>query len=136
MELLLNLAWLLLAVPAWWLWRGSRNARKFTSLQCVLTLGCVLVMLFPVVSATDDLRAMRAELEEPQSSKRIVRAAANDKASLGHNRLLSSPALLASPLSFALKAERGNLPLGTPLGLLAAATALPPGRAPPVSRLA
>jgi len=136
MELLLNLAWLLLAVPAWWLWRGSRNAHKFSSLQCVLTLGCVLVMLFPVVSATDDLRGMRAELEEPQSSKRIVRVAASDKAALGHNRLLSSPALLASPLSFALKAEHGNFPPGVFLAIVAAATALPPGRAPPLSRLA
>lgn len=136
MELLLNLAWLLLALPALWLWRGSRSIRKFTSLQCVLTLCCVLVMLFPVVSATDDLRAMRAELEEPQSSKRVVRAAASEKASLGHNRLLSPPALLGTALSFALKAERCNLPLGTLLDLPAAPTALPSGRAPPVPRLA
>lgn len=136
MELLLNLAWLLLAVPAWWLWRGSRNAHQFSSLQCVLTLGCVLVMLFPVVSATDDLRAMRAELEEPQSSKRVVRVAANDRASLAHSRPLSPPALLATPLSFTLKAEGGSLALGTSLALPAAPTALPPGRAPPVPRLA
>jgi hypothetical protein len=69
MELLLNLAWLLLALPAYWLWRGSRTAhasRKFTSLQCLLALGCMLVVLFPVVSATDDLRAMRAwKLQTP-----------------------------------------------------------------------
>ena len=62
MELLLNLFWLLLAMPAYWLWRYSRTApqrRKFNALQCFLALGCLLVILFPVVSASDDLRAMR-----------------------------------------------------------------------------
>jgi len=65
MELLLNLAWLLLAVPACWLWRVSRRegARcNFSASQCLLVLGCVLVILFPVVSATDDMCAMRAEM--------------------------------------------------------------------------
>jgi len=66
MELLLNLAWMLLAVPAYWLWRRdarSRMARRITALQCLLALGCVLVLLFPVISASDDLHAMRAEME-------------------------------------------------------------------------
>ena len=135
MELLLNLAWLLLAVPAWWLWRGSRGAPKLSSRQCLLTLGCVLVMLFPVVSATDDLRAVRAVLEEPQSTKKIVRQASNDKSSLGH-RLLSPPALLTTPLSFALKAERGSLALGTSLFFTAAPSEVFSGRAPPASCLA
>jgi hypothetical protein len=67
MELLLNLAWLLLALPAFWLWRDARSVRAgrgFTPLQCLLALGCILVILFPVVSATDDLRAMSTEIEE------------------------------------------------------------------------
>lgn len=84
MELLLNLAWLLLALPAYGLWRASRTpqaGRRFSSLQCLLALGCMLVVLFPVVSATDDLRAMRAEMEESPSSKRAIRQASNDKAS-------------------------------------------------------
>jgi hypothetical protein len=139
MELLLNLAWLLLTLPAWWLWRSSRGAHsrhEVRSWQCVLTLGCVLVILFPVISATDDLCAMRAEQEEPQSSKRVVRQASNGKASLGHNRLPSAPGLLAAALSFSLNAERGDLPLRTLLILPATATVLPPGRAPPVLCLA
>jgi len=79
MELLLNLAWLLLAVPAYWLWRGSCAQRKFSSLQCLLALGCMLVILFPVISATDDLRAMRTEMEESPVSKRTLRQASGDK---------------------------------------------------------
>ena len=84
MELLLNLAWLLLALPAYWLWRharGARTSRAFTSLQCLLALGCVLVILFPVVSATDDLHVMRAEIEESPAGKRSVWQASHDKAS-------------------------------------------------------
>lgn len=67
MELLLNLIWLLLVVPAFWVWHGATFkgvGRKRRSGPCVLTLGCVLVLLFPVVSATDDLQAMRPEVEE------------------------------------------------------------------------
>ena len=97
MELLLNLAWLLLALPAFWLWRGSRCARhrrKFTALQCLLALGCMLVILFPVVSATDDLRAMRNEMEESPASKRTIRQASNDKASAW--KWQSPPALTAT----------------------------------------
>jgi hypothetical protein len=74
-ELLLNLAWLLLALPAYCLWRDSKAAhdgRRFTSLQALLALGCVLVVLFPVISATDDLRAMRTEMEESPAGKRSV----------------------------------------------------------------
>src|SRR5579864_43 len=72
MELLLNLTWLLLAFPAYWLWRAHRTTQK-SSLQCLLSLGCLLVVLFPVISATDDLQAMRTEMEESSFSKRTLR---------------------------------------------------------------
>lgn len=74
MELLLNLAWLLLGLPAFWLWRDSRSAygRRIAPIQILLTLGCMLVILFPVISASDDLQAMRAEMEETPASKRSV----------------------------------------------------------------
>lgn len=74
MELLLNLAWLLLGLPAFWLWRDSRSAygRRVAPIQILLTLGCMLVILFPVISASDDLQAMRAEMEETPASKRSI----------------------------------------------------------------
>jgi hypothetical protein len=84
MELLLNLAWLLLALPAYWLWRHSSTIpahRRFTSLQCLLALGCMLVILFPVVSATDDLHAMRAEMEDSSATKRSIGQRASEKSS-------------------------------------------------------
>src|ERR1700683_3727723 len=99
MELLLNLAWLLLALPAYWLWKrdaGTRLARRVSSLQCLLALGCALVLLFPVVSASDDLHAMRAEMEDSSNSKRTVRQAGSDKNSAWVNRLQGPAAPVAS----------------------------------------
>lgn len=95
MELLLNLAWLLLALPAYWLWRRSLRTRaqgRISSLQCLLALGCMLVLLFPVISATDDVHALRAEMEESSPGKRGVRQAAIEKLSAGHARWHNPPA--------------------------------------------
>jgi len=96
MELLLNLAWVLMALPSYWLWRqcaGARALRSVSALQCLLALGCVLVLLFPVISATDDLHAMRTEMEESSTSKRAVRQTGGDKQSAWVNRLQGPPAL-------------------------------------------
>lgn len=133
MELLLNLAWLLLALPAFWLWRNSKTApfgRRFNALQCLLALGCMLVILFPVVSATDDLRAMRSEMEESPASKRTMRAASNDKASSA--KWQSPPALLTAS-RFLIVRDQGWPPLPV-LGLLAPASPVikQATRAPPV----
>jgi hypothetical protein len=99
MELLLNLAWVLLALPGYWLWRqgaGARQSRLVSSLQFLLALGCALVLLFPVISASDDLHAMRAEMEESSPSKRAVRQASSEKHSAWVNRLQGAPALAGS----------------------------------------
>src|ERR1700692_1875367 len=98
MELLLNLAWVLLAVPAYWLWRcdtGARPARRVSGPQCLLALGCALVLLFPVISATDDLHVMRAEMEDAAVSKRAVRQAGGEKASGWVNRVQGAPLMVA-----------------------------------------
>jgi hypothetical protein len=96
MELLLNLAWMLLAVPAYWLWRRDAGARRVSGPQCLLALGCALVLLFPVISATDDLHAMRAEMEDAAVSKRAVRQAGSEKASEWVNRVQGAPLIVAS----------------------------------------
>ncbi len=136
MELLLNLAWIFLALPAYWLWRqgeSSRAGRRVTSLQCLLALGCVLVLLFPVISASDDLHVMRAEMEESATSKRTVRQLAGDKISAWTNRLQSPPALAANatglPVSEVALVEVSN-PDVPPLTQVSALYA---GRAPPIS---
>jgi hypothetical protein len=137
MELLLNFAWLLLALPAYWLWRGSRGPcpqRRFSPWQCLLALGCLLVLLFPVVSATDDLRAMRAEAEESPAGKRSnVRPASGDKSSPWTSQ--TQPALAAITASFA-SSDRDRLPLPTLQSPIAPGPVIQrTGRAPPFSLL-
>jgi hypothetical protein len=138
MELLLNVAWVLLALPAYWLWRrdaGARVARRITPLQCLLALGCVLVLLFPVISASDDLHAMRAEMEESATSKRTVRSAGSEKNSARVNRLQGPPELAASA-GWQVVPEVGRLE-ATVSGLapLTRPHVFHAGRAPPFSLL-
>jgi len=139
MELVLNLAWVLLALPAFWLWSRNTRGRRaggFTSTQVVLALGCALVLLFPVISATDDLHAMRAEIEESATSKRSVRPAGSDRASVWNGR---SHSPLAMPVEFASSVviEASFLELPTPACPFPTAPAIPrASRAPPISHLA
>jgi hypothetical protein len=138
MELLLNLVWLLLALPAYWLWRcgaGARAVRRITALQFLLALGCALVLLFPVISATDDLHAMRAEMEESAASKRAVRQAGGEKHSAWVNRLQGPPVLLANiDWQPALQAALGEVSV-LHLAPLAGPSSWHSGRAPPDSLL-
>ena len=138
MELLLNLAWVLLAVPAYWLWRrgaGARLARRVSVLQCLLALGCAVVLLFPVISATDDLHAMRAEIEESPTSKRAVRPAGSDRHSSWVNRLQGPPASVTS-VAWLPGPEAGFLEVvDASLCVLARPCDWHAGRAPPSSLL-
>jgi len=136
MELLLNLAWLLLAMPAFWLWHSYRSAphrRKFTALQCLLALGCMLVILFPVVSATDDLRAMRNEIEESPASKRTIRQASNDKISIF--KWQNPPALAAATTSFCVNDQGRQALPARGLSVPATPATVQAARAPPDSFL-
>jgi hypothetical protein len=73
MELLLNFLWLMLALPAFLVWRRTQRPLGDRGPHCILVLGCVLALLFPVVSASDDLHPLRAEMEESSASKRAVK---------------------------------------------------------------
>src|SRR5271169_265690 len=78
MELLLNLVWMIVALVA--LSAFMRRRHKFGATprvpyeKALLALACVLVLLFPVVSASDDLHPTQAVLED--ASKRIQQLAA------------------------------------------------------------
>ena len=130
MELLLNLAWLLLAIPAFWLWRGSRVAgRKLSTLQCLLALLCTLVILFPVISATDDLCAIRSEVEESPASKRTVRQGSPDKVPGWNSQ--TQPALSATPLCFIVSDNTWEFFTAPGYGVPAVHPVSHAGRAPP-----
>ena len=139
MELLLNLAWLLLVLPAYGIWRQgavAKRQKRFHSLQGLLALGCLLVLLFPIISATDDLHAMRAEMEEPGTNKRSVRQASPDKFSVKVSRLHNSPAILENASPFAPSCDGWRESVLTSSSPLPAPAILRAGRAPPIFSLA
>ena len=132
MELLLNLAWLLLALPAYFLWRGCRSTsatRRFTAVQCLLALGCMLVILFPVVSATDDLRAMRAEMEESPVSKRSIGQSSGERLSASKSQ--AQPALVAHTYSPVLFEQGWHVVVAVLITTPAFPAFVRSGRAPP-----
>jgi hypothetical protein len=133
MELFLNLCWVSLLLPAWLLWRqrtfatgaGHPAARP---LVFVCALGCVLVLLFPVISASDDLHPMRAEMEE---SKRAFHHSGHCACTV---HALSQFAQLVLPASASLtpKFEQAGTVLPFMLQRLGTFSApAPAGRAPP-----
>lgn len=73
MELLLNVIWMSLAVLAFMGFLRSRHLSSRLSLvscrKSLLALACGVVLLFPVVSVSDDLHPTQAVMEE--ASKRI-----------------------------------------------------------------
>jgi hypothetical protein len=137
MELLLNFAWLLLALPACWLWRRAeaRPARQVSSLQSLLALGCALFLLFPVISASDDLHAMRAEIEESATSKRTARNASAEKSSGWVQRLQTLPATVATAAWLAAPEVEWFEVCAVRISPLARPAVIQVGRAPPFSFL-
>jgi len=103
MELLLNLLWLTLVLPAAWMWRYqsvyAKDCAHFNRNRPLVLFACVLMLLFPVVSATDDLHAMRQEMEESSPSKRMVKQAVADKSPVWLSNAGALPALVF-PVSF------------------------------------
>jgi hypothetical protein len=136
MELFLNLCWLSLLLPAWLLWRqrisstGSVNpgrGQAGSPLVFVCALGCALILLFPVISASDDLHAMRPEMEESKRASRHCGCTSHAPAHASPSILLSSVLLtpefahVGTVLSFASRT----------LGIFFAPA--PAGRAPPLA---
>lgn len=119
MELFLNLFWLTLGVPAAWvLVRGQcRGWERHRRMGSAVVLGCVLLLLFPVISATDDLHAMRPEMEESCPSKLIAKQAAGEKSP--HSKLSGDGTLPAQlvQVSFTLEYSVCGLVSSPAMGL-------------------
>jgi hypothetical protein len=79
MELILNVAWLVLAVVSYvLLFRRLANydpkdGRIQSRLQHILALTCVLAILFPVISLSDDLLAVQAKVEDASLSRLAIK---------------------------------------------------------------
>jgi hypothetical protein len=75
MELLLNLIWISLAILALLGSLRSRRLHRTSRGKSLLALACGVVLLFPVISASDDLHPTEAVMEE--ASKRVQLTAAS-----------------------------------------------------------
>ncbi len=131
MELLLNFLWMLLALPAWWLWRQRVEKRGGCSgYQCLLALACLVVLLFPVISASDDLSAMRAEMEESGPGALSMRAAETGK-SVSAVKGLHTIAVVVAGIAFSWGPSQWHEPGPTLAHSLVSPSAEHGGRAPP-----
>jgi hypothetical protein len=106
MELALNLAWALIAAASYaqlfrYLARGAaRNARDPSRAECIIALTCVLAILFPVISLTDDLHEMQATCEEASTSGLVIK-----KCVAGH---LSTPERTLHQVLFTVTSVAAN----------------------------
>ncbi|MFY9660931.1 MAG: hypothetical protein WAJ97_09935 [Terriglobales bacterium] len=144
MELFLNLCWLSLLAPSYFLWRqrsaspslGRRGrSSAVPPLVFLCVLGCALVLLFPVISASDDLHAMRAEMEESSPGKRGICQVAGEKVAIGHGRGQNLSAVVAIAASLGLTSETWQESAIVSIALPQAPSILRSSRAPPASRL-
>ena len=98
MEVLLNLAWLLVATGAIVLWlrqsgRTASTGRRGLLLQSV-ALACALAVLFPAISATDDLHATQLAVEASDVARKALRSMNTVSSSSAVDWLHFLPALL------------------------------------------
>jgi hypothetical protein len=138
LELLLNLFWLLLAFPAFWIWRQAEDSQpgcRVHSRRCMLLVACVVLLLFPIISASDDLQAMRPEVEESTSRDTQRHAQGCRQAtSLDHARIFAVP--LPTDSLIPQFACLGLAVTPSPRAVVALSVVVPSGRAPPISFLA
>lgn len=131
----------MLAVPAFWYWRHepayARNSRGIDRVRPFVLLGCALMLLFPVISATDDLQAMGQVMEERAPTERIIKQFAGGEKSHSH---LSGDGTLPATLAYSLSLSPNHQICGLVLihPVLLPEQTLPGGmscRAPPESLL-
>ena len=110
MELLLNIFWLIIAAGALGIWvRQWRRRARWRGLPLQLcALGCVLVLLFPVISATDDLHATALAVETSDFSRKMLKSITPTGAS-AHTWQHAIPAMLSLALLFSAAARRVDI---------------------------
>ena len=133
MELLLNLIWLAVAAGALLAFAGSgRRSARMADVPygiALVALACVLVLLFPVISASDDLHPAQALVED--ASKKVQMAIAPlhlQRTNLPPSML---PAMLALCLMSAVIVQRPLRPVALTARALDGVLVPTLGRAPP-----
>ncbi len=133
MELALNLIWMTLAVGVLCAFvsrrRSSTLIAQVPCVQALLALACGLVLLFPIISASDDLHPVQAVMED--ASKRVQQAVGPVSPARNGAPVAILPALFTIHAIFALVVLRHWRPPTLVLSVLDRDTILADGRAPP-----
>lgn len=133
MELLLNLVWVALVLMALSAFLRRRCCCRWTArvpyLKALLALACVLLLLFPVVSASDDLHPTQAVLED--ASKRIHQLVSPLQQGQNNAPVGIMPALLAIYSLFSLLVLKWRQPDVSAVRVLVPERLPRIGRAPP-----
>src|SRR5271167_2121270 len=133
MELLLNLIWL--AIAAGGLVAFMRSRRRSARMayipyvQALIALACVVVLLFPVISASDDLHPAQAVVED--ASKKLQLALAPLHLQRTNPSSFMLPAMVAIYLTLALVVSQPVRSAAIPARILDGALVPSAGRAPP-----
>jgi hypothetical protein len=102
MELVLNILWLLLAASAVTLWRTrwarQPRIRRHAAWREWTAIACALVLLFFVVSLTDDLHAEIIVLEECSNCRRHVNCLSSAHATRQPDHFPTGPGLAVMPV--------------------------------------
>jgi hypothetical protein len=131
MENFLNFCWILLSATALVAWaRQSQQARSGRRRRLV-ALFCFLVLMFPVISATDDLHPVAQAMED--CSKRIHKTAVRCSAHLKLERGPSQVLFISAPVIVpATQTADWLQPVVAP-SIQAGSMSFAPLRAPPAS---
>jgi len=137
METTLNLIWLGVTVAAIWLWRFrwtvSRQNPKYSTRMEAVAMVCVLALLFPVISLTDDLHPETVTVDAASGKRNACLIAA----SIPHVRsatLGSGKHLTVGLTSIRFTAANSNISVFSPLSVFNDQTSLASsssGRSPP-----
>ena len=132
MELLLNLIWLALGMASFLIflrWRPQSSLANLPYRRSLLALACALLLLFPVVSASDDLHPAQALLED--ASKRMQQLTSPLQPSHGSSATAMLPLLMAPSILFAFSEWQPWRPVESKTHTLTGYGLFPTGRAPP-----
>jgi hypothetical protein len=99
-EMLLNLCWLAVAALALSRWALHGRSGRVPALSSFLSLVCVLALLFPVISASDDLLQQEFTDDAGRTQAVIKNAGTGEKVWQHHH----SPAVVASAAAALLRA--------------------------------
>lgn len=140
LELALNLAWAAIAAAAltgWTRHAGCMHSRRTSAGVQLCALACALVLLFPAISASDDLHPGQLAVEASDVSRKALKNLAPVRVAMSPEWLQALPVLRSvSPLT-ALR--RNTFIVLTELGAPSSPTGFSPAapdRAPPAPALA